>query len=65
MATLYCDCDHSVWSDLWWTEDGPFLIFMDNQSSSPSYGKQVTSCPGCGRALKLEALRSEDYPVGS
>lgn len=65
MATLYCECDHSVWSDLWWTEDGPDLVFLDNQTSSESYGKRVAACPGCGRELKLEVLRSEDYPVGS
>jgi hypothetical protein len=63
LATLYCECDHSVWSDLWWREEGPDLVFIDNQTSSPSYGKQVTDCPGCGRELRLERLRSENYPV--
>lgn len=63
MATLYCECEHSVWSDLWWTEEGLSLIFLDNKVSSASYGKQVTSCPGCGRELRLEALRSDNNPV--
>lgn len=60
MATLYCGCRHSIWSDLWWTEDGAVMLFMDNQRSSDSYGRQVTHCPGCGRELRLEKLSSED-----
>lgn len=64
MATLYCECEHSVWSDLWWTESGPLLVFLDNQTSSASYGKQITKCPNCSRELRLEMLRSENYPVG-
>ena len=39
------------------------MVFVDNLPSSPSYGKQVESCPGCGRELKLRELRSESYPV--
>ena len=65
MAALYCECRHGIWTDLWWTERGPVLIFMDNQTSSEAYGKQVAACPGCGRELKLEALSSENYPARS
>lgn len=65
MATLYCECKHSIWSDLWWTERGAELIFLDNLPSSDSYGKQVTRCPGCGKWLTLEILKSENYqPYG-
>ncbi|MGB3634953.1 MAG: hypothetical protein WA982_12990 [Rubrobacteraceae bacterium] len=63
MATLYCECEHNIWSDLWWTEDGPLLIFLDNRPSSASYGKQITDCPNCGRELRLEMLRSENYSM--
>lgn len=63
MATLFCECAHSVWSDLWWTEEGPEMMFIDNLPSSPTYGKQVEFCPGCGRELRLRALRSENYPI--
>lgn len=63
MATLYCECEHSVWSDLWWTERGPEMMFIDNVPSSATYGKQVSRCPGCERELRLQALRSENYPV--
>jgi hypothetical protein len=61
MAALYCDCRYEIWSDLWWTEQGPLLIFMDNRASSASYGKEAVDCPGCGRVLKLGALKSENY----
>ena len=37
------------------------MVFMDNQTSSASYGKQVDNCPGCGRKLRLELLKSENY----
>lgn len=63
MAALYCGCRYGIWSDLWWTEQGQVVVFMDNESSSDSYGKQVFDCPGCGRELKLETLRSENYPA--
>lgn len=65
MATLYCECKHNIWSDLWWTEDGPLLVFLDNQISSPSYGKQIVNCPGCEQKLRLASLKSENYPVGT
>jgi hypothetical protein len=61
MAALYCGCRHPVWSDLWWTDRGAVMVFMDNQTSSASYGKQVDNCPGCGRKLRLELLKSENY----
>ncbi len=63
MATLYCGCRHRVWSDLWWTDRGAVMLFIDNQPSSASYGKQIEDCPGCGRKLRLEMLKSENYPV--
>ena len=63
MATLYCGCRHQVWSDLWWTERGAVMVFMDNRPHSESYGKQVEDCPGCGRKLRLELLKSEDHPA--
>ena len=63
MAALYCECRYGIWSDLWWTEGGPVLVFVDNQALSESYGEQVTVCPDCGRGLKLGALKSENYPA--
>lgn len=63
MATLYCECNHSVWSDLWWTARGAEMVFIDNLPTSPTYGKQVAHCPGCNRELRLQVLRSENYPV--
>lgn len=39
------------------------MLFIDNQPSSASYGKQIDDCPGCGRKLRLEMLRCENYPV--
>lgn len=62
MATLYCGCSRRIWSDLWWTERGAVMCFMDNQPYSESYGKRVEDCPGCGKKLRLELLSSDKHP---
>lgn len=59
MASLYCECGYGIWSDLWWTEEGAEMLFLDNRKGSATYGGRVSGCPGCGRRLELEALRSE------
>lgn len=63
MATLYCECGYGIWSDLWWTEEGAEMLFLDNHKASKTYGGRVSRCPGCGKPLELEALKSEDYGV--
>ena len=58
MAILYCECGHTIWSELWWKEPGHVLLFFDDLETSETYGERTTHCPGCGLQLNGGVLKS-------
>ena len=66
MAILYCECGHTIWSELWWKEPGHVLLFFDDLETSETYGERVTHCPGCGLRLRSGVLKpqSDEHSYG-
>lgn len=65
MATLYCDCGHKLWSELWWRGQTHELILYDGENLNGRPEKVVTQCPGCDRLLRRALLRPASYEPGS
>jgi hypothetical protein len=51
MATLYCECNHKLWSEYWWGGSKHVWVLLDDERRSETYTEQVTRCPECGRQL--------------
>jgi hypothetical protein len=53
-TALRCTCGHSICCEVRSTgEHTGFLVFVDNEPESETYGQRVESCPNCGERLRL------------
>jgi hypothetical protein len=58
MATLYCECKHKLWSELWWSGSKHMWVFFDDERTSETYAEQITRCPECGMQLRYDGHAS-------
>jgi hypothetical protein len=60
-AVLRCVCDRRILCKV--QPEGEhigFLVFLDGEPTSGTYGQRVKSCPGCGKQLELSVLYLEN-----
>ncbi len=56
-AVLRCVCDRRILCQV--QPEGEhigFLVFVDDEPTSETYGQRIKSCPGCGEQLGLPML---------
>ena len=64
LATLYCECEHSVWSDLWWTENGPDLVFVDKPGFERVLWQAGNELPRLRSGIKTRSVAVRELPGG-
>jgi hypothetical protein len=59
-ARAVCSCAHPIFCEV--EREGEhlgFLVFIDDEPTSATYGEHIEDCPGCGERLGLLVLLAQ------